>query len=53
MSFSYLVNRPGASIIPDDLIRQEQLTQVLLSYPQLPDPKRLAPEPVRPVDPDS
>lgn len=53
VSFSYLVNRPGASIIPDDLIRQEQLTQVLLSYPQLPDPKRLAPEPVRPVDPDS
>ncbi len=49
LSFSYLINRPGANIVQDDLTRQEQLTETLLSYPQLPDPKVLAPSEPRPV----
>ncbi len=49
LSFSYLINRPGANIVADDLTRQEQLTEAVLTYPQLPDPKALAPSEPRPV----
>ena len=49
LSFSFLVNRPGANIVQDDLIRQEQLTEAVLAYPQLPDPEKLAVSEPRPV----
>ncbi|MEZ5372215.1 MAG: hypothetical protein R2704_05685 [Microthrixaceae bacterium] len=46
-----MINRPLERIVDDDLTRQQQLTEALLSYPELPNPEDLAPDEVRPVDP--
>lgn len=50
VSFSYLINRPFESIIDEDIARQQELTEALLPYPQMPDPKKLAPDEPRPVE---
>lgn len=48
--FSYLQNLGGSAVEPGDLQRQVNVTEVLMSYPQLPPTKDLGPSPVAVVD---